>query len=532
VNHPISALRRAATLASSMLVVLAMLAACSGNVGEAPSTTPTGPIVISPSEATLFSDLPTTFVVTGGNGSYILTSSNQAVVPLAGLFTGGNTFTVVPGPVAADTPVILTVRDTGTAAAATATLTVRPRTISNVVTITPSSSQSAACGTAVCSGGDAEVKVVLAQNGVPLVGRQVRFDVISGDVRIITSPAGVPETLGTSGTTTTDDTGTARMRIRVMADATSQTALLQVTDTNSGFTQRTSVTIAPSSNAPLNAQPSTIVFQGTAPETCANGVAADVIVFGGRPPYLISQPGSFAVSPTVVTNSGGRFTVTATGQCSAGSQIAVVDGNGATVSVTASNRLSDVPAPTPTPTPTPTPISATPNPVTLNSCSAVANVNLTGGSGTYFATSGNPSVRATTNGSTGSIFRDPNSPNPGTTAVTVTFSDGTRTTNVLVNLTGEASGQCPAQSLTISPETVELTSCTDVANVSVTGGSGEYQISARSTGLDIGGFSNFFSVRRRSSSGPVLSPAFVDVSDGRTVRTLRVNLTSPADGPC
>src|SRR6185312_6798891 len=75
--------------------------------------------------------------------------------------------------------------------------------------------QSAACGTAVCSGGDAEVKATLSQAGVPLTGRTVRFDIVSGDVGIITSAPGLPETTGTTATATTDSTGTARIRIRV-----------------------------------------------------------------------------------------------------------------------------------------------------------------------------------------------------------------------------------------------------------------------------------------------------------------------------
>src|SRR6185503_214050 len=112
-------------------------------------------------------------------------------LPSAGAIKGAGAFTVVPNQVAADTPVTLTVTDTAGSAPATATLTVKPRTVSNVVTVTPSASQSAACGTAVCSGGDAEVKVVLSQAGVPLVGRTVQFDVVSGDIRIIVSPPGV-----------------------------------------------------------------------------------------------------------------------------------------------------------------------------------------------------------------------------------------------------------------------------------------------------------------------------------------------------
>ena len=443
-NHPAFGLQRLAAHLLAPFAALALLASCSGSVDAPPVTGSPTAITISPPEATLFSDLPTTFVITGGNGNYIITSSNQAVVPLAGTGTG-NTLTIVPNAVAADTQVTLTVRDTGTAAAATATLTVKPRTINNVVTITPSASQSAACGTAVCSGGDAEVRVVLSQAGVPLVGRQVRFDVVSGDVRIITSAAGTAETLATTGTTTTDDTGTARMRIRVLADATSQTALLQVTDLTSGFTQRSSVTIAPSSNAPLNAQPNTIVFQGTTPQTCASGISADVIVFGGRPPYLISQPGSFTISPTIVTQSGGRFTVTANGQCSAGSQIAVVDGNGASVTVNASNTLSSVPAPTPPVVPD---FSVAPTQVTLNSCSDVATVTAVGGTGGYFASSGNSAVRVRqgADGRTFDIQRVTVGGGPGlvTSPVFVAITDGRTAREVEVILTtGAQQNPCP-----------------------------------------------------------------------------------------
>ena len=413
---------------------VATLASCSGAVSSPPTPVTPDAISVTPSTATLYSELPTNFIISGGNGSYIITSSNQAVIPIAGSFTG-TTLTVVPNPVPEETPVTLTIRDTSTTAPVTAELTVRPRTIENVVTITPSASQSAACGTSICSGGDAEVKVVLSQGGIPIVGRQVRFDVISGDIRIITSPAGTAEVLATSGTTATDNTGTARMRIRVLADAMSQTALLQVTDLSSGFTQRTSVAIAPSSNAPLNAQPSTIVFQGKEPNTCATSISADVIVFGGRPPYLISQPGSFQVSPTIVTQNGGRFTVTATGQCTAGSQIAVVDGNGATVSVTASNALSDVPPPTPTPT---TPFIVSPTTVSLNSCNDSANVLLIGGSGSYVPASGNSAISATVTGGTATIRRASPSGAPGVDGVTVTFSDGQSTQLVTVTLTGDA----------------------------------------------------------------------------------------------
>lgn len=416
---------------AALVLAAAFVTGCgSGAVSAPPVPAAPGPINITPNSATVYSDTPTTFIITGGNGNYIVTSSNQAALPIAGAFAGGNALTVTPNPVATDTAVTLTVGDTAGTSPATATLTVKPKTVSNVITIVPSASQPASCGSALCAGGDAEVRAALGVNGLALPQRQVRFDVISGDVRFIVSAPGLPEQLATSTTATTDSSGVARVRIRALTDAPAQTAIVQIVDVSSGSSQRGSVVVAPSSSAALNAQPATIVFQGKEAGTCASGISADVIVFGGRPPYLISQPGSFAISPTIITNSGGRFSVTATGQCTSGSQIAVVDAAGATVTVTASNKLSDLPV-----VPATQPLAVSPTSVTLTSCNDIANVALSGGSGTYVAASGNASVRAFVSGNVGSIQR---ASGPGTGQTTVTFSDGKTAVGVTVTLTGNA----------------------------------------------------------------------------------------------
>lgn len=421
---------------------MAILASCSGAVSAPPVPVTPGPLLITPAQSALFSELPTTFTLSGGTAPYFVTSSDQATVPVIGTVTG-TSFIVVPNPVAADTSVTLTVQDSGTATPVTAALTVRPRTISSVVTITPSASQPAACGTAVCAGGDAEVATTLVLNGVPLAGRSVRFDVVSGDVRVITSAPGTPESLGLSTTTTTDSAGSARIRIRALQDAGSQTALLQITDISSGFTQRASVTIAPSSAAPLNAQPDTITFRSVVAGRCADEpLRADVIVFGGRPPYQISQPGTFDVSPSVVARSGERFTVAAIGQCTPGSLIAVVDSAGNTVSV---NVISESPAVISAPTPPA--FVASPEAVTLDSCDSRATIVLAGGNGasTYFGHSGHSAVTVSVDrlASIGTIQRTPGSPATTVTPVIVSFSDGSTTDEVTVNLTVAALAACP-----------------------------------------------------------------------------------------
>ncbi|HEX3097197.1 MAG TPA: hypothetical protein VHQ02_05735 [Usitatibacter sp.] len=419
----------ASRLAAGALAALAslVLASCgSGAVSAPPNTASTGPITITPATATLFSDLPTTFVVGGGNGSFLISSSNQQALPTAGTLKGAGPFVVVPNQVAVDTPVTLTVSDTAGSAPANAALTVKPRTVSNVVTVTPSASQSAACGTAVCSGGDAEVKVVLSQGGIPLVGRAVQFDVVSGDIRIIVSAPGASEDDELSGTATTDSSGTARIRIRARSDATSQTALLQITDVASGSSQTASITVAPATNAPLNAQPATIAFIGPSANVCATGTRADVIVFGGRAPYAISQPGTFTINTTSVPESGGRFTVEATGQCTTSSPIAVVDSNGASVTVTASNQPGTSAAISS--------VVVAPKDVTIGGCNDQVTVAIAGGlgSGNYFAASGSSFLNASVNGSTGIITRNQNAILPTSGTGNVAFSDGHTSDTVTV----------------------------------------------------------------------------------------------------
>jgi len=416
----------------AMCVSLGLLSGCGSGAVSAPPG-PTAPIGITPSTATLFSDLPSTFFVSGGNGNYIAVSSDQNALRVSDTFTG-NQLTVVPNAVAADTPVTLTINDTAGSRAASAQLTIKPRTVAIVLTVTPSSTQSASCGTALCAGGDAQVTAVLTQNALPLAQRPVRFEVTSGDVRIITSAVGLPETLDTSTTTSTDNTGTARVRIRALQDAPAQTALLQVTDVQSGFIQRASVTIAGTTGTALAVTPKTITFQGTAAGTCADGISADVIVSGGRPPYQISQPNDFVVTPRIVTASGGRFTVTATGRCATDTLIGVVDAAGATATVDVSNKISDTAVPT---------FDVQPTTVSLNSCNDLTSVLLVGGTGTYFVAA--PSylaIRITqntfANGANATIQRTPGSDAPHNASVVISFSDGKTPKPVTVNLSGDA----------------------------------------------------------------------------------------------
>jgi hypothetical protein len=262
-----------------------------------------------------------------------VSSSNQAVVRASGAIPA-NTLTVIPGNVVVDTAVTLTVRDTGTAPLATAALTVRPGTVSNDITVTPTSTQGGSCAPAVCSGGDAIVSTTISQGGNPLPARGVRLEVVSGDFRFITSPPGFPEVLEATTTVVSDQAGGVHARIRVLPGASNQTAILQVTDIGTAAFRRATFIIAQAtgSSPGFFAIPDAITFSGPNDQQCATGGRADVFIFGGTPPYTIGNAGSaFGVSQNTVTASGGSFYVVPNGTCvDPGLPIPIIDSAGHT----------------------------------------------------------------------------------------------------------------------------------------------------------------------------------------------------------
>ena len=424
-----------------MLASLVIVASCgSGAVGTIVND-PAKITILPGSDGTptiLYSGLPTTFTITGGSGVYIVSSSNQAIVPVSGNLVG-NTLTVVPNPVVTETTLTLTARDTGTNAPAVVTLMVRPGTVSNMITIAPGSS---ACSPAVCSGGDAVISATISQGGIPLRDRGVRFDVVSGDVRFITSPAGVPETVGLTVSTATDETGSARARLRALDTAANQTAVIQVTDLASGAYQRTTVLIAraTATQAGFFTVPTAVTYTGPNNQQCASGLGSEIFVFGGTPPYIISNsaPSAFSTNTSVVNFSGGSFRVTPTGICAENVTIAVTDTAARTTTVTLTNKLG-------TNEPPPAPLAVVPGSLRLTSCGSTANAVIVGGkTTTYVAASDNGIVLATVNGSLLTVSRAPGAAIPPVSGVTVTVTDGTSVVSVPVSLTGTAStGPCP-----------------------------------------------------------------------------------------
>jgi hypothetical protein len=529
---------RLVRLALALASIVSVTSCGSGAVG--PSTIVNDPtqITIQPGQCTvsgttvtcnnpaiLFSGLPTTFVITGGTGSYILSSNNQAVLPVSGNIVG-NSVTLVPNPVLTDTVVTLTARDTGTTPIATAQAIVKAGTVANNITITPTSTQSAACAPAICSGGDALVTATISQGGIPLPARSVRFDVVTGDFRFVTTdPATGVETLSASVTVISDQTGEVSARIRVNAGAANQTALLQVTDIGTGAFQRTSFVISQSTGTSPGffTTPATITFQGTRQNQCAgSGISATVFVFGGVPPYTVSNSSSgFFVSPNFISSSGGSYTVTPNGTCVSSFPIIATDSSGHTATTTVSNVAG---------TQVPPALSVAPTAVTLSSCSGAASVTAAGGTGgPYFSSTGSDALITSVSGSTVTIRRNPTSPaTPGPLSVGV--SDGNTTQSVTVNLTGEGAGACPA--LVASPSSVTLSSCAPVT-VTISGGSGTYSAASSDSSVTASPFSgSTFTVARTSPSASFTGPARVTVTDtSNPAKTVSIPVTGTGTGP-
>ena len=450
-----------------------------------------------------------------------MSSSNQAVIPVAGSISG-SALTVVPNPVLADTVVTLTVRDTGTTPTQNATVTVRPGTVNNDITITPSSTQGGSCTPAICSGGDALVSATLSQGGIPLPARGVRFEVVSGDFLFITSdPGSAIETLATSITVITDETGKARARIRAAAAAPNQTALLQVTDLATGTFQRTSFVIAQATGTSPGffVTPDALTFQGSRVGQCANSsISAVFYIFGGAPPYaVLSTTSAFFVSSDQISLSGGSFIVTPNGACvdEPGAPIVIRDASGRTVTVTVANIPGTAAGP----------LVVGPNPVTLSSCASIASVTALGGTGNYVANSGSGSVMVTGSSGTFSIQRVNPSPAPSGSGTNVTISDGISTVVVTVNYTGSATGAC-----------VTLTDCTGTVTVTISGGTLPYSAVSDNTSVmaTVGppaATATTVTIQRRPTSGAFTPPATVTVSDASTpAKTVLITVNATGTG--
>jgi len=241
------------------------------------------------------------------------------------------------------------------------------------------------------------------------------------------------------------------VRIRALSTAPNQTAILQITDLATGAFQRTTFFLAQASATVSGffIVPDTLTFTGDRADRCAiANISGQVFVFGGTPPYTVSNTSSsaFAISPTVLTASGQSFNVTPTGVCVTELAVPVRDASGRTVTLTLKNQVGTAPVPTPAA------LTVSPNAVTLSSCTEVATVFVVGGNGTYNAASTRSFVMGTASGGSNGggsvrIQRVAGTDAAAATSATVAVSDGTSIATVAVTLAGGAfpgaQGTCP-----------------------------------------------------------------------------------------
>ncbi len=292
-------LRPALTLAATAATLA--LTACGGGSGapnnpyEPLPPTP-GPLVVVPAEAVAYAGTPLILSITGGVPPYQAFSANPAVLPVPTNVTG-NTLTLMANNVDTAQSANVTIRDAAGALAGSE-IVVRPSLLLPA-SITIVANGAPCPGGDVCSGqtGSATVRVT-GSGGVPLPGRQVRFDVVQGQYAIQTTNPGSP--LAPTQTVVSDANGEARVIISVPANTPTQIALLRATE---------------------------------APNVCSAGVRVSYYVFGGTPPYRVvtNFPDAVALVGTPVPVNGGGFDVITNGTCFTGLTFAVTDATGRTL---------------------------------------------------------------------------------------------------------------------------------------------------------------------------------------------------------
>lgn len=402
------------------LLLCLFLTACGSGAVSGPLPAP-GPITITPSTAVLYSGQPTTFEIQGGTGTYSVTSSDQATIPVVSSI--GHTLTIVPRAVNAESPVTLIVTDDVHSSQVTASLTVRPTTVQNTVSVTPTSD---ACRPGVCTGGDAEVAASLSINGQPIASSPVRFEVLSGPALFNGQP---------TFTTTTDAAGRARATIQIAPSVPTQTIQLRIVDIRSGSFQTASLQAV--QTPAFFVTPQTITFSGTDSTRCAGagaGATATVAIFGGSPPYrIIGGSSTLIFTRDVIPANGETFDIIPTGACFTSQPVSILDSAGHTVSVTVSNNRG---------TAAPTPFVVNPDVATMNDCNSQVTFTATGGNGSYLAIPANNSItQIAQSGNTFTFARKPGTTSPG--SVSVTFTSGGSSTGVAIIVSSAAQGVCP-----------------------------------------------------------------------------------------
>ena len=418
VQHRLTAWLRP-VLSLLALAALLSLAACGGGSG-APNNPyqpgPTAPpaVIVQPASINIFSGVPTTLSIISGTAPFSVFSDTPSVLPVA-QSVAGNTIVLLGAQVPVDTNVRLTVRD-ALGQAVDVPVVVKPAPLLNNLAFVPSGSD---CGADLCSAQSGTVRATaLGPGGAPLVGRQIRFDVIYGPVAFNTGNPGAPQ--AQTITVVTDNVGVAQVSVQALANATTQPAQIRATDlttVNQQIVNFTVVNNTVASQSPIVVVPSNANITGAYNNVCSSGFRVDYYVYGGTPPYTVSStfPQGVQLLNTVVGQSGGFFSAVTNGSCVNPLIFTITDQAGKQVTA----QLQNVPGQNPPPAPTPPPtLNISPGTLAVTGCPGKTfTFVVTGGTPPYNITT-NPTYVVTPGGNINTFAIGPVSQNSGTVAVT------------------------------------------------------------------------------------------------------------------
>jgi len=402
-------------LALCALAGLLALGGCGGGSGApnnpfAPVPPAPGPLFLLPPTDVVYSQTAATLQISGGAAPYSAFSSNPTVLPVSQNVTAG-VVVLIPGIVAADTAVIITVQD-AIGQTATTAVTVRPAPLFNSLTIVPART---ACGTnAICSGDTATATAqVTGPGGAGIPNRQVLFEVISGQFAIQTGNPATP--LVASQTVISDANGNARVILQAGVNVPTQPAQLRATDITTGNAVTAAFTIVQQTDgsAILSVVPPTATITGPDKNTCSSGFRVDYFIYGGTPPYTVSStfPNAITLVNSTVGFSGGSFEAITNGTCVKPLVFTIVDAIGRQTTAQLTNDIG-----TATPVVPTGPIQITPPTVAVSGAGSC-----TGRSFGFTITGGTPPFSVAS--PDGLVAPNPVPTSPGTFTVTG-FVDG------------------------------------------------------------------------------------------------------------
>lgn len=378
------------------LMGLLALTACGGGSGAPnnPFVTPpvTPALVVAPTALTAYSGVPVTITVTSGVAPFFAFTSDASILPVA-QNVAGSTIVLLPNKVSADTQITITVQDSA-GQSTSAKVTVSASTIFNALTFAPSGPD---CGANLCSGQTGTATVIATGPGnVPLVGRQIRFDVVLGAFGITTTNPATP--LVQTLTVATDNSGTAVAPIRADSLATTQPAQIRATDVTSGQQQIANFTIVNNTVAggsPLAVVPDTVKITGPTTTTCSSGFRTDYYIYGGNPPYTVAStfPTSIVIVNRTVFFSGGFFEAITNGSCVNPLVFTIVDSAG---KQTTAELINDVGTTAPPPA---TPVAIAPSDQKVIGCNGKTVIFVVSGGTAPYNANVSPSTPAGPNAS-------------------------------------------------------------------------------------------------------------------------------------